>query len=329
MMVETRLSNLLTIDPPAEAERICSRLREDILHKFRRRGGVVGLSGGVDSAVVLALAVQALGKDRVMALLMPEEESSPESVELANEWANALGVTSVTEDITPALKGLGCYAQRDEAIRKVFPEFSDGWTSKITLPGSLLDDDQLNVFSLTVVDPEGQELKKRVMSANYYQIVAASNFKQRTRMSMLYYHAERMKYAVVGTANKNEHDLGFFVKYGDGGVDVAPILHMFKSQVYQLSEYLQVPAVIRERTPTSDTYSAGSTQEEFFFRLPFDLLDSIWAAWEAGIDVAEIAGLLELSVDQVERVIEDVRRKQRTTEYLRSAVIHYPFPSQG
>jgi NAD+ synthase len=99
----------------------------------------------------------------------------------------------------------------------------------------------------------------------YLQIVAASNLKQRTRMSTLYYHAEMRNYAVIGTANKNEHDQGFFVKYGDGGVDIQPIAHLFKTQVYQLARYLGVPEEIQQRPPTTDTYSASCTQEEFSF----------------------------------------------------------------
>jgi len=317
-------SNLLRLDPESEVQRICEKLREDVHQGFRRRGAIVGLSGGVDSAVVLALCVNALGVERVLAVLMPERESSPDSVTLAQDWAGSLGVKMVVEDVTSALEGLRCYRRRDEAIRRVFPQFESGWKSKITLPGSLLDDDMLNIFTLTIVSPEGTEFEERVLSSDFYQIVAASNFKQRMRMTLLYYHAELRNFAVVGTAPKNEHDLGFFVKHGDGGVDIAPIQHLFKSQVYQLAAYLEVPEDIRSRTPTSDTYSAGSTQEEFFFRLPFSFLDLIWAGWEQGVPNDVIAEELELSPEQIQRVIDDIVRKKRTTEYLRASVISYP-----
>jgi NAD+ synthase len=134
---------------------------------------------------------------------------------------------------------------------------------------------------------------------------------------MLYYHAESRNYAVIGTGNKNEHEQGFFVKHGDGGTDVKPIVHLFKTQVYQIAAELDIPKTIQERTPTSDTYSAEQTQEEFFFRLPFDLLDRIWFAWEKGIAAAEIASALDLKPEQVENVIHDIQRKIATTEYLR------------
>lgn len=151
----------------------------------------------------------------------------------------------------------------------------------------------------------------------YLQIVAATNFKQRTRMSMLYYHAERLNYAVMGTGNKNEHDEGFFVKWGDGGADVKPIAHLFKSQVFQLAEYLGVPKEICERIPTTDTYTAECTQEEFFFRLPYQILDTVWYAMENGYSVEEVAREMDLSAEQVKRVWDDITRKIKATEYLR------------
>ena len=206
---------------------------------------------------------------------------------------------TVTEDISGALEGAGCYRRRDEAIRRIFPDFSAGWKAKIVLAGNLLEQAALNVFRLTVTDPQGQEFSKRLPVHEFAQIVAASNFKQRMRMSMLYYHAELRNYAVIGTANKNEHALGFFVKYGDGGVDIQLIAHLYKTQVYQLAKYLNVPDEIQRRTPTTDTYPGGSTQEEFFYRVPFDILDTVWLGHERGLPPAEIAQALDLSAEQV------------------------------
>ncbi len=307
----------MTFSPHTELERITAFIRTSVHKTLKRKGAVVGISGGIDSSVVLALCVRALGAPRVLGLMLPEGESSPESAELAETLAARLGVETLTEDITPALKGFGCYRRRDEAIRRLFPEFGPGWGAKIVLPGSLLESKALNVFYLTVTDPQGQEHTRRLPPAEYLQIVAASNFKQRARMAMLYYHAEARNFAVVGTANRNEHGLGFFVKHGDGGVDLQPIGHLFKTQVYQLAELLDIPAEIRSRTPTSDTYPGGSTQEEFFFRLPFAVLDAIWEAHERGREPAEIAASMHLETEQVERVIADIQRKQRTTAYLR------------
>src|SRR5512135_3749603 len=261
-------TDALEIDPRAETDRIVTFLRESVHHVMRRRGAVVGISGGVDSSVVLALAVKAFGPDRVAALMMPERESAADTEALARTVARQYGVEPVLEDVTPALEGFGCYRRRDEAIGRLFPEYDPraGYRARIALPADLLERDGLNVFVLTVVAPTGETFSKPLPLAEYLQIVAASNFKQRTRMATLYYHAEMRHFAVVGTANKNEHEQGFFVKFGDGGVDVRPIVHLFKTQVYQLAEYLDVPAEIRRRPPTTDTYSAATTQEEFFFR---------------------------------------------------------------
>lgn len=313
--------NALALDAAAEVERIVAWLRDAVHHQLRRQGAVVGISGGVDSSVVLALCARAFGPERIVALMLPERDSSPDSAALASRVAARYGVTPLLEEISAALDGFGCYQRRDEAVRRIFPQFEPGWTTKITLPGNLLDQDTLNVFHLTVISPDGREWSQRMPLREYYQIVAASNFKQRTRMALLYYHAELRNYAVIGTANKAEHDQGFFVKHGDGGVDVQPIGHLFKTQVYQLAEYLDVPVEVRQRAPTSDTYSAGSTQEEFFFRVPFEILDVVWLGYEQGVPSKEIGSALGLSAEQVERVIADIVRKERTTAYLRMGAL--------
>ena len=219
------------------------------------------------------------------------------------------------------LDGFDCYRRRDEAIRRVFPDYdaSKGYKAKIVLPPNVLDEDTLNVFSLVVITPGGEELSKPLPVREFLQIVAASNLKQRTRMAMLYYHAEVNNYAVIGTANRNEHDQGFFVKYGDGGVDIKAIGHLFKTQVYQLAEYLGVPEEIRRRTPTTDTYGAPCNQEEFFFRLPFETMDLLWFAQENNVPLAEVAQVMGLTEIQVRRAFDDFTRKLRGTDYLRLA----------
>ena len=312
----------LALDVAVETERIVAWLRQSVLQNLRRQGATIAISGGIDSSVVLALCIKAFGPERVLGVLLPEKESSAESAELALQLAAHFGAQSLTEDITEALEGVGCYRRRDEAMRRVFPAYGDGWKAKIVLPGNLLDKATLNVFSLTVIDPRGESFTKRLPPREYSQIVAATNFKQRMRMAMLYYHADARNYAVIGTANKNEYDLGFFVKHGDGGVDVSPIVHLFKTQVYQVARHLDVPQAIQQRTPTTDTYSASSTQEEFFFRLPFEVLDMIWLGYEKGYPTQAIATALQLAPEQIERVIADIGAKQRATAYLRQMALN-------
>jgi NAD+ synthase len=311
---------VIDIDPAAETDRIVEALRRNV-RSLRRYGAVVGISGGLDSSVVLALCVRAFGLQKLAAVMMPEKDSEPESEQMARRLAAHFGLTPTLEVITPVLDGFDCYRRRDEAIRRVFPDYdaSKGYKAKIVLPPNVLDEDMLNVFSLVVITPGGEELSKQLPVREFLQIVAASNLKQRTRMAMLYYHAEVNNYAVIGTANRNEHDQGFFVKYGDGGVDIKAIGHLFKTQVYQLAEYLGVPEEIRRRTPTTDTYGAPCNQQEFFFRLPFETMDLLWFAQEHNVPLAEVAQVMGLTEIQVRRAFDDFTRKLRGTEYLRLA----------
>jgi NAD+ synthase len=312
--------NILEINPKVEINRMVEFLHQEVRGVMRRYGAVVGISGGIDSSTVLALCVEAFGPERVTALMMPDKDSDRESEPLARNLAKHFGVDPILEDITPALEGFNCYYRRDESIKRVYPSYDPeaGYKSKIVLPQNLLEKDTLNVFYLTVVKPDGTEETQRLPVREYMQIVAASNLKQRTRMSTLYYHAERQNFAVIGTANKNEHAQGFFVKYGDGGVDIQLIAHLYKTQVYQIAAYLGVPEEIQKRPPTTDTYSAHCTQEEFFFRLPFQTMDLLWYAQENNYPLDEVAEAMDLTKVQVQRAFDDFTRKKRTTDYLRS-----------
>ncbi len=313
------LSKAIQIPVEKEVSRISEWIKTCVFQEFKRRGGVVGVSGGIDSAVALALSVHAMGNRRVTALFLPEKDSSPESQSLAAAVATRFDVELVISEISPSLSALGCYSSLGESITEIYPDYDPKQDKvKLVLPDNLLDKPSLNVFSLVLMRP-GQHEQRKILSPHaYLGIVAASNMKQRTRMLSLYYHAEKRNYAVIGTANKNEHDQGFFVKYGDGGADLQPIRHLYKTQVYQLAHYLGVPQGIINRTPTTDTYSAGSTQEEFYFRVPFELLDKIWLGVDKGMSANAIANDLDLTEEQVGRVIADLAQKERTTEYLRT-----------
>lgn len=299
-------------------EQLAARLKNDVHQTLHRMGGVIGISGGIDSSVTLALAAQALGSENVLGIMLPEQDSSAESAKLAQELANTFGVKAIVEDITGALQGFNCYARRDEAVQHVFPEYNPSTHKmKIGVKDSGLLSNLPPMFYLTIVDGEGKEQSKRLPAAEYRQIVAASNFKQRSRMSMLYYHAERLHYAVIGTPNKHEVEQGFFVKYGDGGADVMPIGQLYKTQVYQLARYLGVPQGIINRTPTTDTYTAEQTQEEFFYQLPFDQMDLLWYAYENKYPASEVAPVMGRTEAEVQAIFVNFERKYKTTEYLR------------
>jgi NAD+ synthase len=311
--------NALNIDPALETERIAQFIRQNVRQTMRRQGGVVGISGGIDSAVVLALSVRAFGPGKVVAVMMPDQDSDPLSEKLARELAAGLDIKPLLENITGALTGFDCYRRRDDALRRVFPEYeaSKGYKAKIVLPQDLLEAGTLNLFSATFVKPDGSEETRPLPPREMLEIIAATNLKQRSRMSTLYFHAEARQLAVIGTANKNEHAQGFFVKYGDGGADIQPIAHLFKTQVYQLARYLGIPEGIQKRIPTTDTYSAPCDQQEFFFRLPFQTLDLLWFALEHKVPIKDVAQVMGLPEVQVQRAFDDIIRKERTTQYLR------------
>ncbi|MDE3214588.1 MAG: NAD(+) synthase [Bacteroidota bacterium] len=301
---------------------ITQKLKSDITNVLKRKGAIVGISGGIDSSVTLALTARALGPENVLALILPEKDSSSDSKELALKLAAQYGVKTHEENISKALDGFGCYARRDEAVKSVFPEYNpESYSMKIGINAKSISRNLPPVFSLTIVDRKGEEKSKLLPGKEYLQIVAASNFKQRCRMSMLYYHAERLYYAVVGTPNKHEVEQGFFVKHGDGGADVMPIGNFYKTQVYQLGSYLDIPEEIMKRTPTSDTYSAEQTQEEFFFQLPFKEMDLIWYGFENGYSPAEVGAEMGRTEEEITTIYHNFQRKQRTTEYLRMAPI--------
>jgi NAD+ synthase len=307
--------DVLRIDAAQVAAQIEQSLKSQVLTVLRRRGVVVGLSGGIDSSVVTSLAVRAFGPERVLVLLMPERDSALESSALGRLLASQLSVPTELEELQAILTAAGCYSRQDDAIRTVFPEYGDGYRCKITLP-SILDGNRLNISELTIQTPSGELKTSRLSAPAYLQMIAATNFKQRFRKLMEYYHADRLNYAVAGTPNRLEYDQGFFVKQGDGAADVKPIAHLYKSQVYALAEYLGVPEEIRRRPPTTDTFSLPQTQEEFYYALPYDKMDLCLYARNHKISPVDVAPAVGLSPDQVERVFKDIDQKRRTTKYL-------------
>jgi NAD+ synthase len=305
----------LRIDPAAETGRIVEAIRAQVLRTLRRRGAVVGLSGGVDSSVTAALCARALGPERVLAVFMPEKDSDQDSLCLGRLMAESIGVASVTEDIEPMLSAAGCYARRDAFIRMVVPEFGPGWSCKVVIANAL-GGAAYNITSLVVQSPDGAQRKTRLPLDVYLGIIAATNMKQRTRKQIEYYHADRLNYAVAGTPNRLEYDQGFFVKNGDGAADFKPIAHLYKSQVYQLAEFLGVPEEIRKRPPTTDTWSLAQTQEEFYFSLPWDRMDLCLFALNHDVPADLAAPVADLAAEQVESVFRDIAAKRRATRYL-------------
>tara|TARA_R110002167_G_scaffold192376_3_gene394858 strand:- start:263 stop:1228 length:966 start_codon:yes stop_codon:yes gene_type:complete len=296
---------------------IIAKLKTDVAQKLQRRGAVIGISGGIDSSVCMALSAKAFGPQNVTAIMLPEQDSSDDSKNLALKLANKFNVKTLEENITKALDGFGCYERRDEAIANVITNFDPKVDkAKIEIKQNIGQNIPA-IFSITVIKPNGEVISKLLPAKEYLQIVASTNFKQRSRMSMLYYHAERLHCAVIGTPNKHEVEQGFFVKYGDGGADVMPIGHLYKTQVYQLAKHLGVPQEIIDRTPTTDTYTAEQTQEDFFYQMPFKEMDLVWYGWENNYPAEEVGRVMGKTTQEIENIYKSFERKKKTTEYLR------------
>jgi NAD+ synthase len=305
----------LDIDPAETAHIIETSIRDQVLSRLKRKGLVVGLSGGIDSSVVAALSVNALGPERVLGLIMPEQECSDDSQRLGKLVADFLKITATVEEISPILKAAGCYRRRDEAIRTLVPQFGPGHQCKLVM-ADLNTGARYALPSLVVQSPDGKQQKIRLTASAYWGIVAATNFKQRTRKMLEYYYADRVQYAVAGTPNRLEFDQGFFVKNGDGAADLKPIAHLYKSQVYQLADYLNLPREIRERPSTTDTFSLSQSQEEFYFSVPLRALDACLYGKNHRVPLSEIADFTGLSVEDVEAVFQAIDSKRRATAYL-------------
>lgn len=310
--------DVLRLDAAAETERLVAGIRETVFHRLRRKGAVVGVSGGIDSAVVAFLCARALGAGRVLALFTPEQESSADSLRLGRTVAEALGIRSLLEEISPALLAVRCYERRDDAIRLVIPEYGPGYKCKIVLPG-FMDANRYALFSVVVEAPDGTRKKARLTADAYLGIVAASNFKQRARKMTEYHYADLLEYAVAGTPNRLEYDLGFFVKNGDGAADFKPIAHLYKSQVFQLAAYLGVPEEIQRRPPTTDTYSLAQSQEEFYFMAPLEKIDLCLFGVDHGIAPVDMAPVAGMDEHQVERMYGFIEGKRKAARYLHAA----------
>ena len=316
----------LDIDVTGEIAAIGTAIRDTVQQTLRRRGAVVAVSGGIDSAACAALCVHALGAERVQLVALPEASSSPESLALATELADALGADMLVDDLTAALTGAGCYDRQIDAIRQAVPEYGDGWKHKLSMP-SILEGSRLNVTRLTVEDPAGTQRTVRMPPAAYLQMVAATNYKQRLRTTTAYYHADRLNFAVCGTPNRLEYDQGFFVKGGDGLADFKPIAHLYKTQVVRVAAALGVPQGILDRTPTTDTFSLAQTQDEFYFALPYPQMDLCLFAHNHGVPADVAAPVVGLTAEQVVRVYDDIVAKRRATAGLHvQGVLVRPVP---
>lgn len=308
--------DVLKIDPARELERLSEFVVAQV-QAFRKKGVIVGLSGGIDSACMAAVAVHALGKEKVVGLILPETESNPISSEYAMKHAQKLGIEHRQIDVTPTVDSVVPYKWRDEFIQNMIPEYKAGYKYNITLPTDLLDRASFSFYRLQVQMPDGEIKSKRLSHEELLTLTSFANIKIRSRMLHLYAEGERRNLLVAGTTNRTEFILGDFCKYGDGGTDIEAFTHLYKDQIYQISEHLGVIQEIIDRPPSPDTFSLPVSDQEFFFRIAFDRLDYLLYAWEHQVPANEAGEVLDLSEEAVERAYKDFASKYRATAHLR------------
>lgn len=310
--------DVIAIDAEKISQQIVDFMRDQLQHFFKKRGIVIGLSGGIDSTVAAALSVRAVGAKRVHGVLLPEKDSNPKSRPYGLKVAESLGIECSEVNISPMLETYGVYAKRDAIVKKYFPDLGADYKFRLTLPQDLLERDRINAYSLEVQKDDGTVDSARLSYSDYLEMMAANDIKQRTRMTILYYEAEKRNYIVCGTTNRPETAQGFFVKFGDGGVDIEPLGPLYKDQVFQLGRYLEVPEEVLSRAPSPDTYSLEVSDKDFYFCLPYDTVDMFLYAQDHSLSKEETAKALGLEMEQVDRVWKDLERKRDATKHLRA-----------
>ena len=290
---------------------------------LHRDGFVIGLSGGIDSSVTAHLAVEAVGPQRVLGVIMPERESSPESRELGLAVAEQLGIDHREVDLTPQLEAMGAYAKRDEIEAQYFPDYRPAYHRVgIALRQNLAGSSMPPLHYLFAQDDKQETVYEgRLKRRDYTKLVAATNFKQRARALQLYYHADYCNYAVLGTTNRDELLLGFFVKLGDGAADVEAIEGLYKSEVFELARALGVDQRIINRTPTTDTLPGQTSQRGYFYGLEFPVLDAALAVFEHRLSEEDAVRRTGLEGEQVRQIVANLGRRHDTTTILRSAPV--------
>ena len=295
------LKSQMRIDPERLSLSVECFIREHV-EKLEREGTILGLSGGVDSAVVAALCERAVGVKNTLALIMPDKDSTEEHVNDALSFARQLGIETRLIDITAYLKQLGTYElfvlnklPLPAKLRGILTKKAYGFYHRKT--GE-------TPFSSSILGFKGKEFGSYLRKSNaYYRI------KHRLRMLILYLHAELENKLVVGAANKTEYKIGFFVKHGcDDAVDVMPILNLYKTQVRELARFLDIPSKIIEKAPSPDIIP-GIIDEEAI-GITYEKLDLILLALKKEWQKVEIAKILEVEEKEVAHVMNLVQKSE-------------------
>ena len=290
-------------------------VKEEILREFQKKGAVVGISGGIDSAVMASICTRSINPNQVLGLIMPEKESDPSSQILAKKIANQLGIETKVIDITSILESFGVYDNKEKIIKERFSNFNNNCKYSVRVPSKL--GNSVGIPFLEILDDENKKHQIKISASEFLTLTASSSVKHRVRMTLLYYYAEKNNFCVVGTTNKSEFLQGYFVKYGDGGTDIEPLSNLYKSQIYQIGEFLKIPKEILEKDASPDIWSLKTSDEEFFYSVPYNVVDLILYARENKMTESEIEKVSDLPSEQIRRLIQFQNQKQVKSQHMR------------
>ena len=294
---------------------ICDFIKNEITNKFQRNGAIIGLSGGIDSAVTAALCVKAIGHEKVLGLIMPEKESELESQVLAKQFADKYNIKTKIIDISSILDSFGVYENKEKIVKEKFTNFNNDCKYRLVVPPKF--ENTVGIPYLDILDDKNKQHKLKISSFEFLALTAATSIKHRVRMTMLYYHGEKNHLTVMGTTNKSEYLQGYFVKYGDGGSDIEPLANLYKSQIYQLGQFLNIPKEILTKDASPDVWSFTTNDEEFFYSVSYDIVDLILYARENKLAVKEIQKLSNLSAENIENLLRFQNQKQNKSQHMR------------
>ena len=295
-------------------EEISTFLHDEIFQKFHKQGAIIGLSGGIDSTVTMELCVKALGPKKILGLTMFEKESNENNKSLIDKISKNHDIKIENIDITTILDSYGVYSNREEIVKNYFPNFNSDCKYRVVVPPNF---NSIGMPYLEVLDDKNKQYKLKITSSDFLSLTAATSIKHRVRMSLLYYHAEKNNLSVVGTTNKSEYLQGYFVKYGDGGSDIEPLVNLYKSQVYQIGDFLNIDHEIMINAASPDVWSYSTTDEEFFYTVPYDVVDLILYSRLNNLPISEIQKISNLSEEKIQSLIKFQNIKEQKSKHMR------------
>ena len=312
----TEISELIKIENIENTiSEITNFIKNEIFEIYQKKGVVIGLSGGIDSAITAALCTKSIGSEKILGLILPEKESDENSKNLALQIAEKYNIDTKTIDITNILESFGVYENKEKIVKEKFPNYNEKCKYRVVVPPK--SENNIGMPFLEVLDDENILHKLKISSFDFLNLTAATSIKHRVRMTMLYNYAEKNNFTVVGTTNKTEYLQGYFVKYGDGGSDIEPLVHLYKTQIYQIANFLKLPEEIINQDASPDVWSFKTSDEEFFYAVPYNIVDLILYGREKNLSINEIAKFSNLGSEKIEKLIQFQNQKQSKSQTMR------------